>query len=83
MKKRSRLFYASTLFAAMLAIATMGYGVYHPPAVNAQSSVRYDDLPDAAEFVGSTAFWPTRSFPRRTAARLPETHTLTRTRRGL
>ena len=58
MKRRLRLFYAPTFLAAMFAIATMFSGSYNLPTVHAQSSVvRYDDLPDLAEFVVSGRKW--------------------------
>lgn len=57
MKRLSRLFYVPAFLAAMLAIAAMVCGSYGPPTAKAQSSVKYDDLPDFAEFVVDGRKW--------------------------
>ena len=57
MKRRSRLFYVPAFLAAILAVAIMVFSSFNSPTVNAQSSVRYDDLPDLAEFVIDGRKW--------------------------
>ena len=57
MKRRSRLFYVPAFLTAMLAVAIIISGSYNSPTANAQSSVRYDDLPDLAEFVVDGRKW--------------------------
>src|ERR1044072_4738740 len=54
MKRRSRLLYVLTFLTAMLAVAMI---FPHSFTVNAQSSVRYDDIPDFAEFVIDGRKW--------------------------
>lgn len=57
MKRRSRFFYAPAFLVAMLAAAIMVPNSFNSPTVNAQSTVRYDDLPDLAEFVVDGRKW--------------------------
>src|SRR6185369_7859595 len=57
MKRRSRLLYVLAFLTAMLAVAVMLPHSLNLPTVNAQSSVRYDDLPDFAEFVIDGRKW--------------------------
>ncbi|HKR15128.1 MAG TPA: matrixin family metalloprotease [Pyrinomonadaceae bacterium] len=57
MKRRSRPFYVSAFLTAMLAVAIIIFGSYNSPTANAQSTVRYDDLPDLAEFVVDGRKW--------------------------
>src|ERR1041384_2757716 len=57
MKTLSRSFYVLTFLAAMLIVVVMIAGSPNSPTANAQSSVRYDDLPDVAEFVVDGRKW--------------------------
>lgn len=57
MKRRSRLLYVLTFLTAMLAVAMIAPQSFNLATVNAQSSVRYDDLPDFAEFVIDGRKW--------------------------
>ncbi|HXQ70143.1 MAG TPA: matrixin family metalloprotease, partial [Pyrinomonadaceae bacterium] len=57
MKTLSRSFYVPALLAAMFAVVVMIAGSLNSPKANAQSSVRYDDLPDLAEFVVDGRKW--------------------------
>lgn len=57
MKKLSRPFSAPPFLAAILALATIVAGAYSPPAAEAQPLVRYDDLPDLAEYVLDGRKW--------------------------
>jgi len=57
MKILPRSFYVPACLAAMLAVIVMIAGSFNSPTANAQSSVRYDDLPDLAEFVVDGRKW--------------------------
>lgn len=57
MKRFSLRFYALTFLAGMLAITALLSGLYNSPRAYAQSSVRYDDLPDLAEYVVDGRKW--------------------------
>jgi len=57
MEKRSRFFYVPAFLTAMLAVAIIFSSSLTSPTVTAQSSVRYDDLPDLAEFVIDGRKW--------------------------
>src|ERR1044072_3431561 len=52
MKRRSRLLYVLAFLTAMMLPHS-----FNLPTVNAQSSVRYDDIPDFAEFVIDGRKW--------------------------
>jgi len=61
MSRLSRLFYTVTFLVVTFVVTTTVSGFYNSPVTNAQSVVRYDNLPDFAEFVVDGRKWNRRN----------------------
>jgi len=61
MSRLSRLFYTVTFLVVTFVVTATISGFYNPPVTNAQKGVRYDDLPDTAEFVADGRKWNRRN----------------------
>jgi hypothetical protein len=61
MSRLSRLFYTVTFLVVTFVVTATISGIYNPSAANAQKGVRYDDLPNTAEFVIDGRKWNHRN----------------------